>query len=51
MQLEAVRQTGPCSVLRPVGGGSSEKRELREGIWTLTAEQLNATCRLVREMC
>ena len=49
MQLEVVRQTGPRWVLRPVGGGPSKKRGLREGIWTLSAEQLNATCRLVRD--
>jgi hypothetical protein len=49
MQLEVVRATGPRWVLRPVGGGPSKKRGLREGLWTLTAEQLNVTCRLVRE--
>jgi hypothetical protein len=48
MQLEVVRNTGPRWVLRPVGGGPSKKRGLREGLWTLTTAQLNATCRLVR---
>src|SRR5919108_5921012 len=48
MRLEVVRATGQRWVLRPVGGGPSKKRGLREGLWTLSAEQLNATCRLVR---
>jgi hypothetical protein len=49
MQLEVVRSTGRRWVLRPIGGGPSKKRGLREGLWTLSAEQLNATCRLVRD--
>jgi len=48
MQLEVVRSTGRRWVLRPIGGGPSKKRGLREGRWTLGAEQLNASCRLVR---
>ena len=50
MQLEVVRNTGPRWVLRPVGGGPSKKRGLREGVWTLSTEQINATCRLVRDV-
>ena len=50
MELEVVRATGRRWVLRPVGGGPSKKRGLREGLWTLSAEQLNATCRLVRDV-
>src|SRR5207248_7741761 len=42
------RQTRACCVLRPVGGGPRKKRGLREGLWTLSTEQINATCRLVR---
>jgi hypothetical protein len=49
MQPEVVRSTGRRWVLRPIGGGPSKKRGLREGLWTLSAEQLQATCRLVRE--
>ena len=49
MHLEVVRATGRRWILRPSGGGPSKKRGLREGLWTLSAEQLNATCRLVRE--
>jgi hypothetical protein len=49
MQLQVVRRTGQRWVLRPVGGGPSKKRGLREGRWTLSAEQLNATRRLVRD--
>ena len=48
MQLEVVRGTGRRWVLRPVGGGPSKKRGLREGSWTLSTEQINATCRLLR---
>ena len=48
MQLKVVRTTGRRWVLRPVGGGPSKKRGLREGLWTLSSEQLNATCQLVR---
>ena len=48
MQLEVVRDTGRRWVLRPVGGAPSKKRGLREGLWTLSTEQINATCRLVR---
>src|SRR5260370_38107377 len=47
MQLEVVRDTGRRWVLRPVGGGPSKKRGLREGLWTLSTEQIIATCRLV----
>src|SRR5439155_9874551 len=50
MQLEVVRDTGRRWVLRPVGGGPSKKRGLREGLWTLSTEQINATCRLVRDV-
>ena len=50
MRLEVVRGTGRRWVLRPVGGGPSKKRGLREGLWTLSTEQINATCRLVREV-
>jgi hypothetical protein len=50
MQLEVVRHTGRRWVLRPVGGGPSKKRGLREGVWTLSTEQINATCRLVRDV-
>jgi hypothetical protein len=50
LRLEVVRQTGPRWVLRPVGGGPSKKRGLREGVWTLSAEQLNATCRLIKDV-
>jgi hypothetical protein len=49
MRLEVVRATGRRWVLRPVGGGPSKKRGLREGLWTLSAEQLNATCRLIKD--
>jgi hypothetical protein len=49
MRLEVVRPTGRRWVLRPIGGGPSKKRGLREGLWTLSAEQLNATCRLVKD--
>jgi hypothetical protein len=49
MQLEVVRSTGHRWVLRPIGGGPSKKRGLREGIWTLSTEQINSTCRLVRD--
>jgi hypothetical protein len=49
MLLEVLRPTGRRGVLRPVGGGPSKKRGLREGPWTLSAEPINATCRLVRE--
>ncbi len=49
MQLEVVRATGPRWVLKPTGGGPSKKRGLREGVWTLTSEQINATCRLLRD--
>ena len=48
MQLEVVRDTGRRWVLRPVGRSPSKKRGLREGLWTLSSEQINATCRLVR---
>jgi hypothetical protein len=48
MQLEVVRGTGRRWILRPIGGGPSKKRGLREGLWTLSSEQLNTTCRLVR---
>ena len=47
MRLEVVRPTGRRWVLRPIGGGPSKKRGLREGLWTLSADQLNATCRLI----
>ena len=47
MRLQVVRPTGRRWVLRPVGGGPSKKRGWREGLWTLRAEQLNTTCRLV----
>jgi len=50
MLLEVVRATGRRWVLRPVGGGPSKKRGLREGVWTLSSEQLNATCHLVRDV-
>ena len=50
MRLEVVRDTGRRWVLRPVGGGPSKKRGLREGVWTLSTEQINATCRLVRDV-
>jgi hypothetical protein len=50
MQLEVVRGTAHRWVLRPVGGGPSKKRGLREGLWTLSTEQINATCRLVRDV-
>jgi len=50
MQLEVVRGTGHRCVLRPVGGGPSKKRGLREGLWTLSTEQIKATCRLVRDV-
>jgi hypothetical protein len=50
MQLQVVRNTGRRWVLRPVGGGPSKKRGLREGLWTLSTEQINATCRLVRDV-
>jgi hypothetical protein len=50
MHLEVVRNTGRRWVLRPVGGGPSKKRGLREGLWTLSTEQINATCRLVRDV-
>ena len=49
MRIEVVRATGRRWVLRPIGGGPSKKRGLREGLWTLSAEQLNTTCRLVRD--
>ena len=49
MQLEVMRSTGRRWVLRPVGGGPSKKRGLREGLWTLSNEQITTTCRLVRE--
>jgi hypothetical protein len=49
MRLEVVRATSARWVLKPVGGGPSKKRGLREGIWTLSAEQLNTTCRLVKD--
>ena len=49
MRLEVVRPTGQRWVLRPIGGAPSKKRGLREGLWTLSAEQLNATCRLVKD--
>src|SRR4051812_34216375 len=39
MHLEVVRNTGRRWVLRPVGGGPSKKRGLREGVWTLSTEQ------------
>ena len=42
MQLEVVRSTGHRWVLRPIGGGPSKKRGLREGIWTLSAEQIQS---------
>ena len=48
MQLEVVRGTGRRWILRPIGGGPSKTRGLREGLWTLSSEQLNTTCRLVR---
>jgi len=50
MRLEVVRGTGQRWVLRPVGGGPSKKRGLREGLWTLSDAQLNTTCRLVRDV-
>jgi len=50
MHLEVVRTTGRRWVLRPVGGGPSKKRGLREGVWTLSTEQINATCRLIRDV-
>jgi hypothetical protein len=50
LRLEVVRPTGHRWVLRPAGGGPSKKRGLREGVWTLSAEQLQATCRLVRDV-
>jgi hypothetical protein len=50
MQLQVVRGTGHRWVLRPVGGGPSKKRGLREGLWTLSTEQIKATCRLVRDI-
>jgi hypothetical protein len=49
MRLEVIRPTGHRWVLKPVGGGPSKKRGLREGVWTLSDEQLNTTCRLVRD--
>jgi hypothetical protein len=49
MLLEVVRATGPRWVLKPAGGGPSKKRGLREGLWTLSAEQINTTCRLLRD--
>jgi len=49
MRLKVVRATGPRWVLRPVGGGPSKKRDLREGVWTLIADEINSTCRLVRD--
>jgi hypothetical protein len=49
MRLEVARPTGRRWVLRPIGGGPSETRGLREGLWTLSAEQLNATRRLVKD--
>ena len=44
MQLEVLRGTGHHWALGPVGGGPSKKRGLREGLWTLSSEQINATC-------
>jgi len=49
MQLEVVRATGRRWILRPIGGGPSKKRGLRERRLTASAEQLNTTCRLVRD--
>ncbi len=49
MRLEVVRGTSRRWILRAVGGGPSKKRGLREGLWTLTSEQLNTTCRLLRD--
>ena len=49
MRLEVVRQTGPRWVLRPIGGGPSHKRGLREGIWTLSEDQIRNTCVLIKE--
>ncbi|HET6318980.1 MAG TPA: hypothetical protein VFG86_21200 [Chloroflexota bacterium] len=49
MRLEVMRTTGHRWVLRPIGGGPSKKRGLREGLWTLSSERLNTTCRLVRD--
>ena len=49
MRLEVVRPTGQRWVLRPIGGAPSKKRGLPEGLWTLSAEQVNATCRLVKD--
>jgi hypothetical protein len=49
MRLEVVRATGLRWVLRPVGGGPSKKRGLREGVWTLSSAQLNATCELIKD--
>jgi len=36
-------------VLRRSGGGPSKKRGLREGVWTLSTEQINATCELIKD--
>ena len=49
MQLEVVRGTGHRWVLRPVGGGPSKKRGLREGPWMLSEDQINSTCRLIKD--
>src|SRR5437868_12765811 len=40
MQLEVVRDTGRRWVLRPVGGGPSKKRGLREGLWTASTSSV-----------
>ena len=48
MRLEVIRPHRP-SVGTPAGGGPSKKRGLREGVWTLSEEQIDSTCRLVKD--
>ena len=49
MGLDVVRSTGHRWVPRPVGGGPSKKCGLREGVWMLGTEQINATCQFARD--
>jgi hypothetical protein len=48
LRLQVVRATASRWVLKPIGGGPSRKRGLREGLWTLSEEQLRNTCVLVK---
>jgi hypothetical protein len=50
MRLEVVRATTATRwILKPVGGGPSKKRGLREGLWTLSEDQLRNTCVLIHD--